>query len=69
MKYTLIVNSEENGDVIGQVKEYPAVVCQGSTLEELQENIQEVLELYLHDLQELGQLEGNILHEADIVSK
>ena len=52
MKYTLVIKQGQDGFLIGQLKELPAVFSQGLTHSELKENIAEVLELYLEDMRE-----------------
>ena len=67
MKLTLLINNSVNGLFIGQIKEYPAVISQGSSIEELKENIQEVLELYLEDLNEIDKTDVERLKVEEIV--
>jgi len=38
--------------LIGQLKEIPGVLTQGKTVEEVKENIQDALALYLEDMRE-----------------
>jgi len=52
MKYTLVVKQGQDGFLIGQLKEIPAVFTQGLTISELKENIADVLELYLEDVRD-----------------
>ena len=52
MKYTLVIKQGQDGFLIGQLKELPAVFSQGLTVSELKENIADVLELYLEDMRE-----------------
>jgi len=52
MKYTLVIKQGQDGYLIGQLKELPAVFTQGLTISELKENIADVLELYLEDVRE-----------------
>ena len=52
MKYTLVIKQGQDGYLIGQLKELPAVFTQGLTISELKENIAEVLELYFEDMRE-----------------
>ena len=52
MKYTLVIKQGQDGFLIGQLKELPAVFSQGLTISELKENIADVLELYLEDMRE-----------------
>ena len=52
MKYTLVIKQGQDGFLIGQLKELPAVFTQGLTISELKENIADVLELYLEDMRE-----------------
>ena len=46
MKYTLVVKQGQDGFLIGQLKELPAVFTQGLTIAELKENIADALEMY-----------------------
>lgn len=39
----------ENGWFVGQLREIPGVMSQGSTLEELEDNIREAYELVMED--------------------
>jgi len=50
MKYTLVVKEGQNGFLIGQLKELPAVFTQGLTVAELRENIADVIEMYFEDM-------------------
>lgn len=50
MELTLIVKKGQDGYFIGKLKELPAVVTQGETLEEVKENILDALQLYLEDM-------------------
>ena len=52
MKITLIIKKSDDGFLFGKLKEFPAVMSQGTTYNELVENIQDVLELYLDYLRE-----------------
>ena len=45
MHYTAIIEQDENGIYVGQIEEVPAAISQGSTLEELMENLQDAIEL------------------------
>ncbi len=44
---TIIVQKGESGYLVGQLKEYPTVMSQGKTIDELIENIKDALQLYL----------------------
>lgn len=52
MKLTLTINKGESGLFIGRIKEIPAVLTQGNTIEEVKENIIDALDLYLEDMRE-----------------
>jgi predicted RNase H-like HicB family nuclease len=52
MKITLITKEGSDGFLIGQLKEFPAVMSQGKTRDELLENIKDALELYLEDMRD-----------------
>ncbi|HRI27252.1 MAG TPA: type II toxin-antitoxin system HicB family antitoxin [Chitinophagales bacterium] len=47
MELTLIIQKGENNYYVGQLQEYPAVLSQGKTIEELKTNIADALKLYL----------------------
>jgi len=49
MKLTLVISKGEEF-FIGTIKEIPAVLTQGKTIEETKENILDALELYSEDL-------------------
>lgn len=66
MKLTLIVKRGKNGFLIGQLKELPAVFTQGLTIEELKENIADALEMYLEDVRERYQPDGEMLQEEEL---
>jgi len=67
MKYTLVIKQGQDGYLIGQLKELPAVFTQGLTISELKENIADVLELYLEDMRENYVLQGVMLEEEELV--
>ncbi|MDR3183871.1 MAG: type II toxin-antitoxin system HicB family antitoxin [Prevotellaceae bacterium] len=67
MKYTLVVKKGQNGFLIGQLKEFPAVFTQGVTLAELKENIVDALEMYFEDLRENYQPCGEMINEEELV--
>lgn len=66
MKLTLIVKKGKNGYLIGQIKELPAVFTQGLTVDELKENIADALEMYLEDVRERYQPDGDMLQEEEM---
>jgi predicted RNase H-like HicB family nuclease len=51
MKFTLLIRQGKT-QLIGQLKEIPGVLTQGKTVEEVKENIQDALSLYLEDMRE-----------------
>jgi predicted RNase H-like HicB family nuclease len=50
MKLTIVVSKGEEF-YIGTIKEIPAVLTQGITIEETKENVLDALKLYLEDMQ------------------
>jgi predicted RNase H-like HicB family nuclease len=50
MDLTILVEKGENGYYVGQIQEYPPVMSQGETLDELKSNLKDALKLFL-DLQ------------------
>jgi predicted RNase H-like HicB family nuclease len=67
MKYTLVIKVGKDGFFIGQLKELPEVFTQGVTIDEVKENIKDVLEMYLEDLREKYQPQGEMIEETEIV--
>jgi predicted RNase H-like HicB family nuclease len=67
MKYTLVVKEGQNGFLIGQLKELPAVFTQGLTVSELKENIADVVDMYFEDMRERYTPQGVMLKEEEIV--
>jgi predicted RNase H-like HicB family nuclease len=53
MKLTAIIESGENGWMIGQLEEIPAVISQGKSVEELKSNLLDALQLYLDTQREI----------------
>jgi len=47
MELTMLVENGENGYYVGQIQEYPPVISQGETIDELEENLKDALKLYL----------------------
>jgi len=46
--FTAIIEQGENGWLIGQIKEVPAALSQGKTIEELKANLLDALKLVLN---------------------
>ena len=67
MKYTLVVTQGQNGFLIGQLKELPAVFTQGLTVAELKENIADALEMYFEDMREAYNPQGAMVEEEEMV--
>ncbi|GLU55758.1 type II toxin-antitoxin system HicB family antitoxin [Dyadobacter frigoris] len=51
MKLTISI-VKGDGKFIGSIKEIPAVITEGSSKQEVMENLKDALELYLEDLKE-----------------
>ena len=62
MKLTILISKGEEF-FIGTIKEIPAVISQGSTIEEAKENVLDALELYLEDMQNEKNFENVVLEE------
>lgn len=58
-----------NNFFIGKIKEIPAVLTQGKTIEEVKENILDALNLYLEDMREDKSGEENLVLEEELISK
>jgi predicted RNase H-like HicB family nuclease len=66
MKLTLIIKKGKSGFLIGQIKELPAVFTQGKTIIEIKENILDVLDMYLEDVREQYQPDGEMILEEEL---
>lgn len=62
MKLTLRI-SKGKEFFIGTIKEIPAVLTQGSSVEETRENVYDALALYLENMQETNKVENTVLEE------
>ena len=49
---TICISKVGSGYFMGQIKEIPAVITQGATVEEAKENLMSALNLYLEDMRE-----------------
>jgi predicted RNase H-like HicB family nuclease len=67
MKCTLVVKTGQDGFLIGQLKEFPEVFTQGTTLDEVKENISDALEMYFEDLREKYEPQGKMIEETEMV--
>lgn len=52
MEFTAIIKKTKNGWYIGQCEQVPAALTQGKTIEEVEENLKEAIELILEDEKE-----------------
>ena len=62
MKLTIVVSKGEEF-YIGAIKEIPAVLSQGATIQEAKDNALDALELYLEDMQQEKNFENTVLEE------
>lgn len=67
MKLTIVI-SKGDEFFIGAIKEIPAVLTQGKTIEETKENVLDALELYLEDMQSEEDYSNKVLEEDLIIS-
>ena len=67
MKLTLVIKKGKDGFLIGQLKEFPGVFSQGTSIEELRDNIADVFEMYLEDIREKYKPDGEMLQEEEFV--
>lgn len=67
MKLTIVISKGEEF-FIGTIKEIPAVLTQGKTVEEARENVLDALQLYLEDMQSEEDNSNKILEEDLIIS-
>jgi predicted RNase H-like HicB family nuclease len=64
MKLTIVISQGEEF-FIGTIKEIPAVLTQGATIEETKANVLDALELYLEDMQS-EENDANKVFEEDL---
>jgi len=62
MKLTIIITKGEEF-YIASIKEIPAVLTQGVTVEEAKSNVLDALKLYLEDMQQEPGYENTVLEE------
>lgn len=62
MKLTIKITKGEEF-FIASIKEIPAVLTQGSTVEEAKTNVLDALELYLEDMQQEPSFDNTVLEE------
>jgi predicted RNase H-like HicB family nuclease len=55
MKYTVVLQRENDGGYVATVPALPGCVSQGDTREEALKNIEEAMELYLEDVKAAGE--------------
>ncbi len=69
MKLTAIIEQGENGWLVGQIEEIPAVLSQGKTTEELKANLIDALHLYLETQKELTEIDykGKIIIREELI--
>lgn len=67
MKLTLVIKKGKSGYLIGQLKEIPEVFTQGLTVDEVKENILDSLDLYLEDVREQYQPNGDMIQEEELL--
>jgi predicted RNase H-like HicB family nuclease len=67
MKLTIVISKGEEF-FIGTIKEIPAVLTQGQTVEETKENVLDALELYLEDMQNEEDNSNKIFEEDLMIS-
>ena len=66
MKLTIVI-SKGDEFFIGSIKEIPAVITQGTTIEDAKANVMDALELYLEDMQSEESNLENVLDEDLII--
>ncbi len=67
MKLTIVISKGEEF-YIGAIKEIPAVLTQGTTVEETRENVIDALQLYLEDMQQETLFENTVLEEDLLIA-
>jgi len=62
MKLTIIITKGEDF-FVSAIKEIPAVLSQGATIEEAKANVLDALQLYLEDMQQEPGFDNTVLEE------
>ncbi|HEY6505981.1 MAG TPA: type II toxin-antitoxin system HicB family antitoxin [Chitinophagaceae bacterium] len=62
MKLTIVI-SKGDDFFIGVIKEIPAVVSQGASVDEARTNVIDALKLYLEDMQQETSFDNTVLEE------
>jgi predicted RNase H-like HicB family nuclease len=62
MKLTIVISKGEEF-YVATIKEIPAVITQGKTVDEAKENVIDALKLYLEDMQQEPGNENTVLEE------
>lgn len=62
MKLTIVI-SKGDDLFIGTIKEIPAVVSQGESVDEARANVIDALKLYLEDMQQENSFDNTVLEE------
>ena len=55
MRYTVILQKEEDGGYVATVPVLPGCVSQGNTRDEVLKNIEEAIEVYVEDVRAAGE--------------
>ena len=66
MKLTMVISKSEDF-YIGKIKEIPAVLTQGESIDETKTNVLDALKLYLEDMQAEKNEENNVFEEDLII--
>ncbi len=67
MKLTMVISKSEDF-FIGKIKEIPAVLTQGESIEETKTNVLDALQLYLEDMQAEKNEENEVFEEDLIIA-
>lgn len=67
MKLTIVIGKGEEF-FIGRIKEIPAILTQGETIESAKQNVLDALELYLEDMQSEEDNMNKVLEEDLIIT-
>ncbi len=66
MKLTIVISKGEEF-FVSTIKEIPAVISQGASIEEAKENVLDALQLYLEDMQSENSDENKVFEEDLII--
>ena len=69
LEYTVIIEKSDDGFYVGQIQEIPEVISQGKTIDELNQNLLDALQLVIdyHRDHTISQYEGHKIIQRKLI--